>query len=160
VSFDTIRPVLSGIIGAIIAGWLVNKMARWVPAKVGTKGRKRLLQEHKSTIRVANGLALLGIGIGILCYWSGWLSRNDWRGAGLGAGLMSILPVGYMVITNAARGAEAIKECLVSYAIAQKTPVALLFGLMGFLIVAGIVSAVSLYMTDTGLRLQAWTVSP
>ena len=144
-SLDTIRPIVSGIIGAVIAGWLFTKWARWVPVKVGAKGRERLLNEHRRTIRVANALAFSGILIGLLCYWSGWLSRNDWRGLGLGAGLMALLPIAYMAVTCAARGPEAIKECLVTYAISQKTPTGLLFGLMALMIMAGVVSAVSLF---------------
>jgi hypothetical protein len=144
-SFDTIRPILSGIIGAVIAGWLVTKWARWVPVKVGAKARERLLKEYRVTIRVANALAVAGLCIGLVCYWSGWLSKHDWRGLGLGAGLMSFLPIGFMVAANAPRGREAIKECLVTYAISQKTPTGLLFVLMVLMIIAGIVSAVSLF---------------
>ena len=145
-SFNTIRPIFSGILGAIIAGWLFTKWAKWVPATVGAKGREQLLKEHKATIRTANVLSLSGLCAGLLCYWSGWLGDHDWRGAGLGAGLMALLPILCLVGANVAQGAGAIKECMVTYAIAQKTPTVLLFTVMALLIFAGVLSAVSLFL--------------
>jgi hypothetical protein len=145
-SFNTIRPILSGILGAIIVGWLFTKWAKWVPATVGGKGREQLLKEHKGTLRVANAFSLSGLCVGLLCYWSDWLGDHDWRGAGLGAGLTALLPILCMVVANAARGPLAIKECMVPYAIAQKTPIALLFTLMALLILGGVLSAVSLFL--------------
>src|ERR1035437_985844 len=143
-SFDTIRPILSAMIGIAIAGWLKTKWDRWVPAKVGEKGRDVLLKEHRVTLRIANALSFSGLCIGLLCYRSGWLHDRDWRGLGIGAGLMCFLPIGYIVVVHAGRGAESIKECLVTYAISQKAPMGLLYVVMSLLFIAGLVSAVSL----------------
>ncbi len=144
-SFETIRPFLSGIIGAMIAGWLTTKWARWVSAGVGRKGREHLLQEHKVTLRVANVLSLSGLLVALPCYWSGWLSDHDWRGLGLGAGLMAFLPIGYITLVSASRGSEMIKECLVTYAISQRIPTAWFFAAMALLIIGGVISAFSLF---------------
>ncbi|MBL9170845.1 MAG: hypothetical protein JNN07_24145 [Verrucomicrobiales bacterium] len=144
-SFDTIRPILSEIIGALVAGWLVTKWARWVTAGVGRKGRERLLEEHRRSIRVANVLSFSGLLVALVCYWGGWLSRHDWRGLGLGAGLMAFLPIAYITAACASRGTETIKECLVAYAIHQKTPTVLLFAVMALLIIGGVISAFSLF---------------
>jgi len=145
-SFDMILQALLGILGAILGSWLIAKLAKWVPAAVGAKGQEQLLKEHKVTIRVANLLAIAGMVIGVLCYALGWLSRNDWRGAGLGVGLMSFLPVAYMIIANAPRGTEAIKECMVTFAITQHMPIVLLFPLMTLMIIAGMAAAASLLL--------------
>lgn len=144
-SFDTIRPILSGIIGALLAGWLVTKWARWVTVGVGRKGRERLLAEYGRTIRVANVLSFSGLLVALFCYWGGWLSQYDWRGLGLGAGLMAFLPIAYITVFCASRGAETIKECLVTYAISQKTPTVWFFAVMALLIMGGVVSAFSLF---------------
>jgi hypothetical protein len=144
-SFETIRPFLSGIIGALIAGWLTTRWARWVSVSVGGKGREQLLQEHKVTLRVANVLSLSGLLAALPCYWSGWLSDHDWRGLGLGAGLMALLPIGFITLVSASRGSERIKECLVTYAISQKIPTAWFFAAMALLIVGGVISAFSLF---------------
>lgn len=143
-SFETIRPILSGIIGAMIAGWLATKWARWIPRTVGAKGRVQLLKEHRTTIRIANVLSFMGIMFALACYYGGWLHNNDWRGAGLGAGLMVFLPLCYIVVVNASRGMESIRECLAAYAISQRMPPIIFFTLVALLLLAGIMSIVSL----------------
>lgn len=143
-NFDTLRPILSGLIGATVAAWLVTKWARWVPQKVGQKGREQLLNEHKTAIRLANVLGFSGMLLGLGCYLSGWLPDNDWRGAGLGVGLWSVLSVGSLAATSVARGSEAVKESLVAYAISQQTPAWVLFGLLGLFFIAGVMAAMSL----------------
>jgi len=129
----------------MIAGWLTTKWARWVSVGVGRKGRDHLLQEHKVILRVANVLSLSGLLFTLPCYWSGWLSDHDWRGLGLGAGLMAFLPIGYITFVSASRGPDMIKECLVTYAISQKIPTAWFFAAMALLIVSGVISAFSLF---------------
>jgi hypothetical protein len=143
-SFETIRPILSGIAGALLAGWLTTKWARWVSVGVGRKGRERLLQEHKVTIRVANVLSFTGFLAALLCYWTGWLSDHDWRGLGLGAGLMAFLPIAFITVVFASRGPEMIKECLVTYAVSQKIPTVWFFTTLALLIIGGVISAFSL----------------
>jgi len=138
------HPIVSGIIGAAIFVWLAKKWSKRIPKNTSGKGRERLLAEHKITIHIANGLALLGLISGLVTYLSGWLNKHDWRGLGLGLGLMSILPLTYITVVNAMRGIPAIKQCMVAYAISQKTPVIVLFTIMALCGIAGIVSAISL----------------
>ena len=145
-SFSEIRPLLSAMIGIAIAGWLKVKWARWVPAMVGTKGREQLLKEHRRSIWVANLLAFVGLFSGLLSFKSGWLNASDWRGLGLGIGLMCLLPLACLAAANAGGGCAAIKECMVAYAISQKTPPRLLFPVMGVVSIAGLISAVSLFL--------------
>jgi hypothetical protein len=150
IAFGPEVAVASGIAGAFIASWLATKWSRWIPLKVGTKGRVELLKKHKTTIRIAKVLAFVGGCSGLLCYYNGWMSDQDWRGLGVGFGLMSFLPLGYIVAANAMRGTEAIKECMVTYAISQKTPTGLLIALMALFLVAGLVSVVSLFFERIG----------
>jgi len=59
---------------------------------------------------------------------------------------MSFLPISYMAAANVRRGPEAIKECLITFAISQKTPIGVLFPVMAIFIIAGFVSAISLLL--------------
>jgi hypothetical protein len=136
--------ILSAIIGSFVFHWLVKRWSRWIPTKVGEKGKKQLLQEYKNTLRIAKALSIGGFMIGFLFYASGWMDDHDWRGLGVGAGLASFLPVFYIVAANITHGAEGIKEAMVAFVIDQKTPTKVLFLLMGFCFVGGVVSAVSL----------------
>ena len=138
--------VASAIVASLLFRWQVKKWDRWVPMKFGGKGRAELLAEHKTTLRVAKVLSCVGICIGLLCYMSGWLNHYDWRGLGLGVGLMSILLIGYIVAANVMRGPRAMKEILVTFVISERTPPGLLIGVMLLCFVGGLVSAISLLL--------------
>jgi hypothetical protein len=107
-------------------------------------GLSEKYERHKITLRFANLLTLFGILIGLFTYWSGWLARNDWRGIGVGAGLMVFLPCVYIVAANAARGTEGIKEGLSLFAASQNTPTSLFYSLLALLFLAGALAGVSL----------------
>ncbi len=138
--------MICGTFGWIAGAWLKTKMLRWVPERVGIKGRDQLLREHNGKIRTAHALSVGGIGVGLLCYKTGWLDRYDWRGMGVGLGLTAMLPLSYAVAVNARLGRDALKEVLITMSIAEKTPVRLYFGLMAACFAAGVFSGVSLLL--------------
>jgi hypothetical protein len=119
-SADQIREIGKGPIGAYFSAmvaatifhWQVKKWAHRIPQRVGKKGRARLLREHQTELQIAKALSIAGICTPILCIKIGWLSNHDWRGLGIGVGLMCLLPLGYIVAANVLRGSEAIKEPL------------------------------------------------
>jgi ABC-type transport system involved in cytochrome c biogenesis permease subunit len=139
-----IGAILSAIIASLVFRWQVKHWSRWIPTKVGEKGKKQLLEEYKSTIRIAKALSIVGFLIGCLFYASGWLGKYDWRGLGVGGGLASFLPVSYIISANIMHGTERIKEAMVAFVIDQKAPAKVLFVFMGLCFVGGVVSAVSL----------------
>jgi hypothetical protein len=146
ISQGSVVAMVCGFCGCVIGSWLKKKWSRWVPERVGVKGRARLLREHSRTILIAHSLSLAGVLVGLLCYKSGWLSNHDWRGLGLMFGTVSVLPVAYIAAANAKRGPEAVKEVFVTIAISEGTPVRLYFGIMATFFVAGVASAVSLLL--------------
>jgi hypothetical protein len=137
---------VSAIAASLVFGWLVKKWSRWIPVKVGKKGRAKLLKEHEITIRTSKQLTAAGVCILLVCYQRGWLNDHDWRGLGLVLGLGGIVPIGCIVSANVARGVEAIKECMVAFAISERTPPSLLIGVTALCGMAGVVSAISLLL--------------
>ena len=133
--------IASGIAGVATTAWLKTKWTRWVPTSVGTKDKNQLLREHGSRIRVAHYLSIAGCFAGALPYFAGWLNDHDLRGLGLPFGLACFLPLAYFTFSNAKGGSDAIKENLIAYAIAYKSPPRILFPLMAIGCIGGIVSA-------------------
>jgi hypothetical protein len=82
----------------------------------------------------------------MLSYKFGLLGQHDWRGLGVGLGLMAILPLSYVFAVNASQGSDAVKEVLVTMSISEKTPVRLYFGLLAACVLAGVLSSVSLIL--------------
>jgi hypothetical protein len=141
-----IGSLASAIVGSLLFHWLVKHWYHWIPLKVGKKGKNRLLKEHKNTIRIAKISSLAGLLLGLFFYQSGWMNDHDWRGLGIGVGLMSVLPVAYIMAVNISRGTENVKEAMVAFAIDQRTPTTVLFVFMGFCFVAGMISVISLLL--------------
>lgn len=141
-----IGAVLSALIASLLFHWQVKHWSRWIPANVGKKGKKQLLKENRSTLQIARAISIGGFLGGVIFYATGLMGDHDWRGLGIGLGLMVFLPVSYILAANVTRGSEKIKEAIVAYIIVQKTPPVVLFILSGLCFVGGVVSAVSLLL--------------
>lgn len=157
--FDTIRPFVSGLIGATIAGWLAVKVAGRLPYAKNTAKQRALVDEERLTIRYANIGAGIGLGIGLMFYFGGFLDRNDWRGIGVGGGLMGLLPLLVIVGRNLHGGIQSIKNGFVAFAISQKTPVFLLLLFMGLMTTGGVWAAIAFLPKATNAE-QAGTGQP
>jgi len=141
-----IGAVISAVIASLFFHWQVKRWSRWMPTKVGEKGKKHLLKEYRSTVRTAKTISLIGLFIGWLFYITHLINDHDWRGLGIGAGLMAFLPIAYIVAANIMHGTEKVKEALVAFVIDQKTPPKALFVFIGLCFVLGVVSAISLLL--------------
>jgi hypothetical protein len=157
--FDTIRPVISGLIGATIAGWLAVKWAGRLPHAKSSSKQSSIVDKQRTILRCANIGAGLGIGAGLVLYFGGFLDRHDWRGLGLAAGLMALLPLVVIVVGNLRGGMDSIKNGLLAYAIAQKTPVVLLFPLMALMVAGGVLAAIAFLPKNPNAE-QAGTGQP
>lgn len=91
--FDSIRPILSGLVGGVIATWLTSKWLRSLPSHYRSKSREELVKNHRVAIAFGNGLFLAGLVVGIALYKVGGFANTDWRPFGLGFGLASVLPL-------------------------------------------------------------------
>ena len=73
---------------------------------------------------------------------------HDWRGFWLAVGLMALLPLLVIIIGNLQGGRRKVAEGFAAYALAQKTPSALLFSLMGVMVCGGVWAVVMLIPTN------------
>src|SRR5690606_18476605 len=66
--FDSIRPVISGLIGASVAVWLTSRWQKSLPKHLAGKSNEDLARRHKLAVLVANALFFIGLGIGLAMY--------------------------------------------------------------------------------------------
>ena len=136
--FDSVRPIISGLIGATIAGWLAIKWAKRLPHAKNEAKQRQLAREQKGVILAANVGAGIALATGLILYLGGILDNRDWRGLGLMMGLMAFLPSLVIVSCNLRGGVEQIRDGFMAYSIAQKTPPFLLFSLMILMFCGGL----------------------
>ena len=127
-NFESIRPMLSGLAGGIIAIFVCRAIARWVPEVCNGKGSESLIQENRVGIWFANTFFFVGILAGIVIYQAGLLPNDDWRGLALGVGAGSAIALIMLPLPAILKG-NSLKEAYVAYSISQKTPVVLLYGI-------------------------------
>ena len=126
----TLRPILSGLIGAAIALWFLRKISKWVPTTCSGRPISEIMDKHRWKVRGANALGFAALFGGVALYKLDLFASNDWRGLGLAFGAACVLPALFLILTAAFNGREAIREALVSYAVGQGTPPLLLNGIM------------------------------
>jgi len=119
--FDSIRPVISGIVGGIIATWLTSRWARTLPDSYNRKSRDTLLRQHRASIWTANVLFFAGLCFGIALYRIGGFASTDWRPMLWGFGLASVLPLLAIAVVSQVSG-RSTKEAYVAFAWGQGSP--------------------------------------
>jgi hypothetical protein len=126
---ESIRPILSGLLGGLLAAVFCAALARWVPRVRNGKGAATLIRENRIAILLANTLLFGGLVGALALIQTGVLMRNDWRSLGLGLGGGCVAALAVLPVAALLTGRRASETC-VAYAIAQKTPMALLYGLL------------------------------
>jgi hypothetical protein len=139
-----IGALFSAIIGSVIFNWQAKRWSHRVPTKFGKKEKIQLLREYKKTNQIAKVFGLAGLSTMLLYYWKqGEMTGSDWRGIGIALGLATFLPVAYIAGANIVHGTEKVKEALVAFVIAQRTPPKVLFGIIGIFFIIGMICALS-----------------
>ena len=141
---DALRPILSGLVGAAISGWLLQSLSKWVPRVSNGKTAEALVSENRARIYAANSLFFLGIAGALFVYQRGYFPRNDWRPVALGFGSGCVAPVLFLFFSTISKGSQKVREAFVAYAISQKTPPLLLYSLMSLGFIAFFVGLASL----------------
>lgn len=128
-SIDDVRPIISGIVGGMLAICLSALLSRWIPKAFRQKSADFLLREFRIAIKVTNLLSLLGLLSPIILYRWADFSNHDLRPLGLGFGLMLSTPLVVMPLW-AILSSRAPSEAVVAYCISQKLPVTLMLMLL------------------------------
>ncbi len=141
--FDSIRPILSGVAGGIIATWLTVRWSRNLPQEYNHKSKDVLFHQHRFSIWTANILFILGLFFGVALYDIGGYANTDWRPLGLGFGLASVLPLLSIGLISLTTGRNP-KEAYVAFSYGQGSPLWVTYGILGAGSVAFIFSIASL----------------
>ncbi|MBD8529008.1 MULTISPECIES: hypothetical protein [unclassified Massilia] len=126
------RPILSGLIGGLVALGLTKLWARWIPTASGDKPAAWLLASYRGTLRIANLVLAAGlIGAGASYRIAGF-ANNDWRPLALGVGGGCTVALLVLALHPRLRHGNA-RDAFVAFAISSRTPASLLYGVMGCL---------------------------
>lgn len=129
-SYEILRTISSGLLGAAVAVWLGRSWSRWVPAECAKKSAATLKNTNRIGIIVANGLFFAGLVVGFLLYQLGYFPRNDFRPVGLGFGISTAGPLLWLCAYARLTG-RGVEEVFVAYSISEQMPPVVLYGLMG-----------------------------
>jgi len=128
-NWNVLGPIVSGVVGGLITLRLTKAWAKWVPTVFNGKAKADLLSEHRVAIYTANGLFYTGILGGLALYLVAGFARTDWRPAALGFGFASVGPLVSLFVLSVALGRNP-KEAYVAFAISQRTPLSLVYGVL------------------------------
>jgi hypothetical protein len=137
----SLGPIVSGLLGGILAILVCSAWARWVPRVCNHKRAETLLRQNRAAIWTVNACFFAGIFLALWLYHTERLARTDWRGLGLGFGI-GCAAVFVVLPLFALAGGRSPKEAFVAYAIAQKAPIIVLYGLL-VVGVSGLVASVA-----------------
>jgi len=129
VEFSDIRPIISGLVGGLVAIGLAKSWERWVPKASGDKPAAYLLDTYRGAIRIANGLLACGGVAALSLYWLGWFDEHQWQPLGLGFGGGSTAALLALAVLPLVWGG-APRDAFVAYAISQRAPAWLLYFFM------------------------------
>lgn len=134
-------PVVSGVIGGLIAMGLAWLWSGWLPKGQNGKSADTLKLQYRTEVWLANAATGAGIlGALAMYFWGGYAS-NDWRPLALGFGFAFSAPLAVLPLVASFRGGKA-SEAFTAYALAQKTPPVLLFPLLALGIPALLFAAI------------------
>lgn len=130
-------PVISGILGSLIASAVCAWWLKKRPFQISMQQRKNLVKKYKRNIYLANFLSLATLILAIAIFKVGLLPNNDWRFGLLMLGSALGLPLWTLFIPSI-RQSGNFSEALLAISVKHKSPV----GLMLFILVFGNILAV------------------
>ena len=140
---ESLRPVLSGVAGGIIATWLTSRWSRRLPSSHNGKSRGALLRQHRPAIWTANTLFFIGLIVGVALYQIAGFESTDWRPLGLGFGLASVMPLLAIFVVSIISGRDP-RGAYVAFSFGQGMPLWATYGLLGAGSVAFVFAVASL----------------
>lgn len=127
---DTLRPLVSGLVGGLVAAWLGSRASKWLPQTFQGIARETLMHEHRAAVRFGNALFFVGLVIGIAMYKVLGFASNDWTPLLVGVGFAGAAPMLALFSVSKARGKDPA-GAFFAFAISQGMPMSLTYGLLG-----------------------------
>ena len=140
---EWLRPVVSGILGAFLASWLLQRLEPYASKADAGFDVESILHRSKTRQRVAACLFFVPIAVGIYLYKAGFIATNSWYGLAATFGTAVLSPYSYLIVTSFAKNAPAAREILFAQAIKSKTPLWAYYGLIVFAVFCAIVAVVA-----------------
>lgn len=141
---EEIRPLLSGIIGAIIAFLLARALCKSFPDNYSEERLEDVRSEYGTQSRVLNLLSVFGFSSGLALYFLDLLPRNDWRGFGVALGLTAMLPLLFLAVVVVRESLNRAVHVLNAFARIQHTPRVLMYSVLFFFLLTGAIAVFSL----------------
>ena len=120
-SVEEFSPILSGLLGGLLAIWLSWAWERWITKAYNGRDARLLLSESRSLNLGASVIFIVGLVANIAVYPAGLFRADDWRGLGLVTGCTMNLILLWMWLWSRLRH-KTFSEAFVTFAIYQKIP--------------------------------------
>lgn len=133
--FEAIRAIFSGLAGGLLAILLADGLSRWSPSVSHRKHARLLIRENRRGIVLANSLFFTGLLFAVAIYHLEFVPRDDWRGLALGVGSGSLAALISLPIPAILQG-RTPNEAYVAYAVSQRAPLYLVYGLLTLCVAA------------------------
>ena len=127
--FDSYRPIITGLVGGLIATWLTARWAKTLPREFSGKSNERLSRDHRLAVWLANALFLAGLGIGLAMYKIGGYPGTDLTPLFLGFGFSGSMPLAALLIVPRIRG-QRPAEAFYAFSVGQQSPMAVTYGIL------------------------------
>ncbi len=119
--FDTLRPIVSGLIGGAVATWITSKSHKWLPKTYNSKTQSELLSQNRISRYVAVAVFFGGLFGGVLAYSFGLFKSTDATGLAIFFGIAFGAPL--LIIPAIAKVTSRNPwEALAAYAISESLP--------------------------------------
>jgi hypothetical protein len=119
---EWVRPIVSGILGALLASWGLRRLERYASKADPGFDAESILHRSKIRQRVAACVFFMPIAVGIYLFKAGIVATNSWYVLAAVFGTAVLLPYGYLIVTSFARNAPTARDVLLAQAIKSKTP--------------------------------------
>jgi len=126
---ESYRPVITGLVGGLIAMWLTSRWAKTLPQTFAGKANDQLLREHRWAVWLANALVLVGLGVALVMYKLGGYPGTDLTPILLGFGLAGAMPVLALLAVPLARG-QRPAEAFYAFSVGHHTPMGVTYGIL------------------------------
>ena len=120
-------PVLSGLIGGLIAMWFCSKLSKFIPEVYNSKKREDIVKENKTRVTMANTLFLVSVFGGLALFKYGYFAQSDWYGFALMAGFAFTSPAIFLVLSTIGINKQRVAEAFFAYSVNQNLPLAILY---------------------------------